>query len=95
METQDALGGDHTLHVDRFGLSIGRVSVGLPMACTSDDVYRRYLDLRRILRQGPVDVAGAPSTDLQALAEATSNDAAYVARRLMALQASSGGSATP
>ncbi|MEM7143046.1 MAG: hypothetical protein AAF548_18630 [Actinomycetota bacterium] len=87
-ETQDAIGGDDSLHVDHFGLSIGPVSVGLPLSCTADDVYRRYLDLLRIIRRGPLDVVDAPIGDLQALSDATGTDCGYVARRLAALQLS-------
>jgi hypothetical protein len=80
--------GDQTLHVDHFGLSIGLVSVGLPLSCTPDDVYRRYLDLMRLMQRGPIDKFEAPSADLQALSDATFADCTYVARRLIALQAS-------
>lgn len=86
-ETHDAAGGDRNLHVDHFGLSIGPVSVGLPLACTADDVYRRYLDLMRMLQRGPVTVIVAPPADLDALAEATRSDVGFIARRLTALQA--------
>ncbi len=86
-ETQDPAGGRHALHVDRFGLSIGPLSVGLPMACTADQVYRRYLDLMRLLQQGPVAVIVAPRADLEALAAATANNVDFIARRLAALQA--------
>ena len=85
-ETQDAIGGDSSLHVDRFGLSIGSVSVGLPMSCTADDVYQRYLDLLRLLQRGPVTAMNAPIADLKALSDATGTDCAFVARRLAALQ---------
>ena len=86
-ETQDSAGGEHALHCDRFGLSIGPVSVGLPMACTADQVYRRYLDLMQLLQRGPVDVIVATRADLDALAAATANNADFIARRLAALQA--------
>lgn len=86
-ETQDAI-GDDALHVDRFGLSIGPVSVGLPFSCTADDVYRRYLDLLRVLRRGPATTLVASPADLAALATATASDCEFVARRLRALQAS-------
>jgi hypothetical protein len=86
IETQAAL-GDQTLYVDHFGLCIGSVSVGLPLSCTADDVYRRYLDLIRIMRRGPIDTFDAPIADLWALADATFADCAYVARRISALQA--------
>ncbi|GJM38909.1 MAG: hypothetical protein DHS20C19_22760 [Acidimicrobiales bacterium] len=85
-DTQDAIGGDHSLHVDHFGLSVGAVSVGLPMTCTADDVYRRYLDLLRLLSRGRVTLVKAPAGDLRALAAATGADDAFVARRLAALQ---------
>jgi hypothetical protein len=81
--------GAQTLHVDHFGLCIGSVSVGLPLSCTPDDVYRRYLDLMRLLQAGPIDKFDAPTADLQALSDATFADCAYVAQRLRALQASS------
>lgn len=85
-ETQDAIGGDHSLHVDHFGLSIGAVSVGLPLSCTADDVYRRYLDLLRIIRRGPLTVMAAPDDDLAMLADATGMTVEFVAHRLAALQ---------
>ena len=85
-QTQDAIGGDHSLHVDHFGLSIGAVSVGLPLSCTADEVYRRYLDLLRIIRRGPLAVMAAPDDDLAMLSTATGADPAFVARRLRALQ---------
>lgn len=74
------------LHVDRFGLSIGSVSVGLPLSCTSDDVYRRYLDLLRLLQRGPVETVHPPLADIRVLSEATRTDAGFVRRRLDALQ---------
>ncbi|MEZ5246581.1 MAG: hypothetical protein R2707_15895 [Acidimicrobiales bacterium] len=87
-ETQDSIGDGRSLHVDHFGLSIGPVSVGLPPARTADDVYRRYLDLMRLLQRGPVSVVVAPSDDLVALAGATGAAPAFIARRLAALQKS-------
>ena len=36
---------DQDLHVDSFGLSVGSISVGLPLSCTADTVLLRYLDL--------------------------------------------------
>jgi hypothetical protein len=87
-ETQDSIGDGRSLHVDHFGLSIGPVSVGLPPARTADDVYRRYLDLMRILQRGPVEVIVAPSEDLAALAQATGVEPGFIARRLAALQGS-------
>ena len=85
---QDAIreGDESTLHVDRFGLSIGSVSVGLPLSCTSEDVYRRYLDLLRLLQRGPVEIVHPPLDDLRALSEATGNDDGFVRRRLEVLQ---------
>ena len=85
-ETQDTIGHDRALHVDHFGLSIGTVSVGLPQSCTTDDVYRRYLDLMRLLQRGPIVVVDAPAADLEALSAATSRDCSFVARRLVSLQ---------
>mgnify|MGYP006255514291 CR=1 FL=1 len=87
-DTHHAIGCAQALHVDHFGLSIGPVSVGLPMSCTADDVYGRYLDLLRIVRRGPVKPFDVPVADLQVLSDATATDRAYVARRLAALQAS-------
>ncbi len=81
-----AVSGDHSLHVDDFGLSIGSVSVGLPFAGTAEDVYRRYLDLMRLLQRGPVSTFVASEADVSALAAATGADVAVVARRLRALQ---------
>lgn len=78
--------GGHSLHVDDHALTIGSVSVGLPRARTSDDVYRRYLDLLDLLQRRAVFVLDPPAADVQALADATAMDAAYVARRLVALQ---------
>lgn len=85
-ETQDAIGGDHSLHVDNFGLSIGAVSVGLPHARTTDDVYRRYLDLLRVIRRAPLGRVVASAADVDELARATGADPAFVDRRLAALQ---------
>lgn len=87
-ETQASISGDNSLHVDHFGLSIGSVSVGLPLAGTADDVYRRYLDLLRLRQGGPVVAIAAPAADLEALAAATKTSADFVACRLAALQAS-------
>ncbi len=44
---------DSELHVDRCGLSIGRVSVGLPMAGTNDMVLLRYIDLINLMQAAP------------------------------------------
>ena len=85
IDSPDAVNGDQTLRVDHFGLSIGSVSVGLPLAGTSDDVYRRYLDLLRLLQRGPLTTLPTPEDDLRTLAIATSTTPAYVARRLSAL----------
>ena len=79
---------DHRdLQVDRFGLSIGSVSVGLPICGTADDIFARYLDLLRILQRGPLDLVEPPVADLEALAEASSTDCAFVAQRLRSLLA--------
>jgi hypothetical protein len=86
-ETQARVGNDRALHVDHFALSIGSVSVGLPPSCTADDVYCRYLDLMALLQRGPTVIIEAPEADLEALAEATSADCTFIARRLALLQA--------
>lgn len=91
IETQDAIGGDHSLHVDHFGLSIGSVSVGLASSGTADDVYLRYLDLLRIMRRGPIGVIVAPDDDVAVLSSATGRDPAFVSRRLAMLQSSRSG----
>ena len=59
---------DPTLHVDGFGLSIGRVSVGLPTACTADVVLLRYLDLLDLVHRGD---SVPPDDDIVVLAGAT------------------------
>lgn len=84
--TQNSAGGDRSLHVDHFGLSIGVVSVGLPPSCTADDVYARYLDLVRLLHRGPASRFDPPNEDVAALSAATGADDEFVIRRLRALQ---------
>lgn len=86
LDEHHAPGGISSLHVDHFGLCIGPVSVGLPTSCTADDVYRRYLDLLRLIQRGPVDVITPPRDDLLVLAEATGAEPEFVARRIGALQ---------
>jgi hypothetical protein len=72
-----------TLQVDGFGMSIGAVSVGLPMACTVDSVHLRYLELVRLAgRHNDVSPYVAPGDDVDALAAATRLDTATVRRRL-------------
>ena len=79
---------DDRLLVDRFGLSIGMVSVGLPMACTSDAILERYLDLVRLVSRGAtVSPYVVPDADVIALAGATNLSADIVRARLTALQA--------
>ena len=77
---------DSDLHVDSFGLSIGDVSVGLPMSCTADTVLLRYLDLLRLC-----DRRGAGSGDAEAhlavLATAVRLEADAVRQRLRQLAA--------
>ena len=85
-KTKNTVGRDDSLHVDNFGLSIGPVSVGLPLHGTSDDVYRRYLDLIGILQNGPLPLVDLPLLDVEALADATNADIDFVTRRLAALQ---------
>jgi hypothetical protein len=78
---------DPTLHVDRLGLSIGEVSVGLPMACTTDTVLLRYLDLVRLVHRTEVDQFTPPEADVAVLAEATGLSVECVEQRIRSLQA--------
>ncbi len=89
IDEHHAPGGISSLHVDHFGLCIGPVSVGLPTSGTADDVYRRYLDLLRLIQRGPVDVITPPHDDLLVLADATGNEPDFVARRIGVLQLAS------
>lgn len=79
---------DDALHIDHFGLSIGGVSVGLPHACTADDVLRRYLDLQRVLHRGDPgagdhsDAGDHPDADVAVLAQRTGHPPEVVRRRL-------------
>ncbi len=77
---------DPTLHVDRFGLSMGRVSVGLPMACTTDTILLRYLDLVRLVQRDTGLSVQPTADDLAELAESTGLTPASVGQRLHALQ---------
>lgn len=77
---------DEDLHVDSFGLSIGDVSVGLPMSCTADTVLLRYLDLVR-LRTQKGRKTGDFDTHVQVLAEAVRLEADAVRQRLSQLAA--------
>lgn len=74
------------LHVDSFGLSIGDVSVGLPMSCTADTVLLRYLDLVRLRAQKGHD-AGDVDAHVEVLANAVRLDAGAVRQRLSQLAA--------
>lgn len=78
--------GDGVLHADRFGLSIGPVSVGLPPACSTDLVLLRYLDLRRLVDPDSGAPIVAPREDLNELASATTLSTDVVGRRLSRLQ---------
>lgn len=83
----DAVSPPESLHADRFALSIGHLSVGLPPCATADHVLERYLDLIRLLRRGPREaVLRVPDGDLRALARLTRLTPRQVARRLDALQ---------
>lgn len=83
----DAASPPGSLHADRFALSIGHLSVGLPPCATADHVLERYLDLIRLLRRGPrAAVLRVPDGDLRALARLTRLTPRQVARRLDALQ---------
>jgi hypothetical protein len=77
---------DPTLHVDRFGLSIGRVSVGLPMACTTDTILLRYLDLIRLVQRATGVPVEPTADDLAELAASTGLTPTCVEQRLHALQ---------
>lgn len=77
---------DEDLHVDSFGLSIGDVSVGLPMSCTADTVLLRYLDLVRLRAQKGRD-AGDVDAHVTVLATAVRLDADVVRQRLSQLAA--------
>lgn len=78
---------DSALHVDHFGLSIGSMSVGLPMSCTTDTVLLRYLDLVRLLERRDESRAALREVDVEVLATATRLPAATVAERLDAFAA--------
>lgn len=84
-ETSGTRADFHSLHVDHFGLSIGPLSVGLPAACTAEDVYRRYVDLVRLLQRGPTPMIRPVEIDAAVLAAATTAEVAFVVRRLRAL----------
>lgn len=73
---------DTTLHVDHFGLSVGAVSVGLPVSCTADTVLVRYLDLVRLLDRREQSRVGHEQADLAVLADATHLSIDAVERRL-------------
>lgn len=79
-------GGHHDLHVDSFGLSVGDVSVGLPLSCTADTVLLRYLELVDLC-----DVRGVESVDVEThvpvLAGAVSLAPETVRQRLRQLSA--------
>lgn len=77
---------DGDLHVDSFGLSIGDVSVGLPMSCTADTVLLRYLDLVRLRTQKGRD-SGDFEAHVRVLATAVRLDAGVVRQRLAQLAA--------
>ena len=74
------------LHVDSFGLTVGDVSVGLPLSCTADTVLLRYLELVDLC-----DLRGVGRDDLEAhvpvLAGAVSMDPETVRQRLRQLSA--------
>lgn len=73
------------LHVDRFGLSLGPVSVGLPRCCTADDVLGRYLELLRLVGRtvgGPDDLTAEHVDELAAVLGTTPE---VLERRLLVL----------
>lgn len=78
--------GEHDLHVDSFGLSVGSVSVGLPLSCTSDTVLLRYLELMQLCDVRGIDVIDLDD-HLPVLAGAISLDPEAVRARLRQLSA--------
>ena len=77
---------DHDLHVDSFGLSVGAVSVGLPMSCTADTVLLRYLDLVHLCDERGIDYIDLDA-HVPVLAGAVSQPAETVRQRLRQLSA--------
>lgn len=77
---------DDELHVDSFGLSIGDMSVGLPMSCTADTVLLRYLDLVRLREQRGRDT-GDVEAHAVVLAKAVRLEVGAVRQRLTQLAA--------
>lgn len=79
-------GGPQDLHVDSFGLSVGDISVGLPLSCTADTVLLRYLELVDLC-----DVRGIERVDVDThvpvLAGAVSMEPETVRQRLRQLSA--------
>ena len=82
MLQHDSGAGESTLQVDGFGLSMGRVSVGLPLACTSDVVLLRYLDLLRLVHGRDVAPCSADVVVLAAATGLTETQARERLRRL-------------
>ncbi len=74
------------LQIDHFGLSVGAVSVGLPLSSTTDTLLERYLDLVRLLQRGPEALIDPPDADVDALAAATNATRDQVLLRLRALR---------
>ncbi len=85
IETSPVFSQCTELQVDCFGLSIGSVSVGLPVLCTTETVLLRYLDLIRLIQRGPEALVEAPYSDVVVLAEATNMSPDQVVSRLRAL----------
>jgi len=85
-ELPTATGIDSELHVDRFGLTIGCVSVGLPVTCTNDMVLLRYIDLINLIQAGPSDVFAPSDGDIATLAAAIGEapDVVHVRLRTLA-----------
>ena len=77
---------DHDLHVDSFGISVGAVSVGLPMSCTADTVLLRYLDLVHLCDERGIDYIDLDA-HVPVLAGAVSQAPEKVRERLRQLSA--------
>ena len=84
-ETPPTIAINSELHVDRFGLSIGRASVGLPLSCTSDMVLHRYVDLIRLIQVRPGVAFSPPEADIATLADAINATPEFVNTRLQTL----------
>jgi len=73
-----------TLEVDDYGISIGDLSVGLPVSRTADVVLERYLDLLR-MRHGDQWQPTDESEHLAILSTVLRQDESVVRQRLAGL----------